>query len=146
LFDLAFIILILPHLQCLWPRCLTSGHSGNKHRYRSQKRYFRSPRCLSRSVKPRSDHPPARRYFKIHKAAEAKASSLRQLLGEQPKCMAARPRLRSTRMPSRPGNFTPSLCNFSVLSTDSRNSENSKANRIKTMKGPAESGQICSVG
>jgi hypothetical protein len=26
------------------------------------------------------------------------------------------------------------------------NSENSKANRIKTMKGPAESGQICSVG
>ena len=28
----------------------------------------------------------------------------------------------------------------------SRNSENSKANRIETMKGPAESGQICSVG
>ena len=27
-----------------------------------------------------------------------------------------------------------------------RNSENSKANRIETMKGPAESGQICSVG
>src|SRR6476659_1541606 len=26
------------------------------------------------------------------------------------------------------------------------NSENSKANRIETMKGPAESGQICSVG
>ena len=25
-------------------------------------------------------------------------------------------------------------------------SENSKANRIETMKGPAESGQICSVG
>jgi hypothetical protein len=38
LFDLAFIILILPHLQYLRPRCLTSGHSGNKHRYRSQKR------------------------------------------------------------------------------------------------------------
>src|SRR4030088_3348996 len=33
----------------------------------------------------------------------------------------------------RPGGFT-------------RNSENSKANRIETMKGPAESGQICSVG
>src|ERR1700730_4272116 len=28
----------------------------------------------------------------------------------------------------------------------SQNSENSKANRIETMKGPAESGQICSVG
>jgi hypothetical protein len=27
-----------------------------------------------------------------------------------------------------------------------KNSENSKANRIETMKGPAESGQICSVG
>ena len=27
-----------------------------------------------------------------------------------------------------------------------RSSENSKANRIETMKGPAESGQICSVG
>jgi hypothetical protein len=27
-----------------------------------------------------------------------------------------------------------------------RNSENSKANRIETMKGPTESGQICSVG
>ena len=27
-----------------------------------------------------------------------------------------------------------------------QNSENSKANRIETMKGPAESGQICSVG
>jgi hypothetical protein len=27
-----------------------------------------------------------------------------------------------------------------------RNSENSKANRIETMKGPAESGQSCSVG
>src|ERR1700730_9579365 len=27
-----------------------------------------------------------------------------------------------------------------------RNSENSKANRIEPMKGPAESGQICSVG
>jgi organic hydroperoxide reductase OsmC/OhrA len=27
-----------------------------------------------------------------------------------------------------------------------RHSENSKANRIETMKGPAESGQICSVG
>jgi hypothetical protein len=26
------------------------------------------------------------------------------------------------------------------------NSENSKANRTETMKGPAESGQICSVG
>src|SRR5580704_12588493 len=26
------------------------------------------------------------------------------------------------------------------------NSENSKANRIETMKGPAEPGQICSVG
>src|SRR6476646_3413088 len=26
------------------------------------------------------------------------------------------------------------------------NSENSKANRIETMKGPAESGQMCSVG
>jgi hypothetical protein len=26
------------------------------------------------------------------------------------------------------------------------NSKNSKANRIETMKGPAESGQICSVG
>src|SRR5258708_2462652 len=30
--------------------------------------------------------------------------------------------------------------------TSARNSENSKANRIETMKGPAESGQICSVG
>src|ERR1700731_3272405 len=28
----------------------------------------------------------------------------------------------------------------------SRKSKNSKANRIETMKGPAESGQICSVG
>src|SRR6267154_139771 len=27
-----------------------------------------------------------------------------------------------------------------------KNSKNSKANRIETMKGPAESGQICSVG
>jgi hypothetical protein len=27
-----------------------------------------------------------------------------------------------------------------------KSSENSKANRIETMKGPAESGQICSVG
>jgi hypothetical protein len=27
-----------------------------------------------------------------------------------------------------------------------QNSENSKANRIETMKGPAESGQICSAG
>ena len=27
-----------------------------------------------------------------------------------------------------------------------QNSENSKANRIETMKGPAESGQICWVG
>jgi hypothetical protein len=26
-----------------------------------------------------------------------------------------------------------------------RNSENSKANRIETMKGPAEAGEICSV-
>jgi hypothetical protein len=26
-----------------------------------------------------------------------------------------------------------------------KNSENSKANRIETMKGPAESGEICSV-
>src|ERR1700737_4937407 len=34
-----------------------------------------------------------------------------------------------------------------VLSADRpQNSENSKANRIETMKGPAESGQICSVG
>src|ERR1700737_1914022 len=30
--------------------------------------------------------------------------------------------------------------------TQTANSENSKANRIETMKGPAESGQICSVG
>src|SRR6202165_5298624 len=30
--------------------------------------------------------------------------------------------------------------------TSKFNSENSKANRIETMKGPAESGQICSVG
>ena len=30
--------------------------------------------------------------------------------------------------------------------TGSGNSENSKANRIETMNGPAESGQICSVG
>jgi hypothetical protein len=29
---------------------------------------------------------------------------------------------------------------------ETKNSENSKANRIETMKGPAESGQICSVG
>src|ERR1700732_1492629 len=33
-----------------------------------------------------------------------------------------------------------------ALEVASRNSENSKANRIETMKGPAESGQICSVG
>ena len=30
--------------------------------------------------------------------------------------------------------------------TRERNSENSKANRIETMKGPAEFGQICSRG
>jgi hypothetical protein len=33
-----------------------------------------------------------------HKAAEAKAANLRQLLGEQRKCMDGRPRLPSTRM------------------------------------------------
>jgi hypothetical protein len=33
-----------------------------------------------------------------HKAAEAKASNLRQLLGEQRKCMDGRPRPPSTRM------------------------------------------------
>ena len=41
------------------------------------------------------------------------------------------------------------LCEFESShprAGQSRNSENSKANRIETMKGPAESGQICSVG
>jgi hypothetical protein len=39
-----------------------------------------------------------------HKASEAKASNLRQVLGEQRKCMDGRPRLPSTRMtPSRLG-------------------------------------------
>jgi hypothetical protein len=36
--------------------------------------------------------------------------------------------------------------NFKAPGHGSRNSKNSKANRIETMKGPAESGQICSVG
>src|SRR5258708_3898703 len=35
---------------------------------------------------------------------------------------------------------------FTSAEIHSRNSENSKANRIETMKGPVESGQICSVG
>src|SRR6202022_34260 len=39
------------------------------------------------------------------------------------------------------------VANFSVERLKvRRSSENSKANRIETMKGPAESGQICSVG
>jgi hypothetical protein len=42
-----------------------------------------------------------------HKASEAKASNLRQLSGEQRKCMDGRPRLPSTRMPSRPGELHP---------------------------------------
>src|ERR1700730_8571919 len=57
------------------------------------------------------------------------------------------------------GHFDPSELEVSVACGDrlpprktpasdggTKNSENSKANRIETMKGPAESGQICSVG
>src|SRR3984893_9201796 len=52
---------------------------------------------------------------------------------------AEKPTDRNEKMTLSRGVLTPGL-------EFSRNSENSKANRIDTMKGPAESGQICSVG
>jgi hypothetical protein len=51
--------------------------------------------------------PPSAPTLQRHKAAVAKASSLLQLLGEQRKCMAARPRLPSTRIPLRAYYDTP---------------------------------------
>jgi hypothetical protein len=44
------------------------------------------------------DLQPPRHISTLHKAAEAKGSSLRQLFGEQRNCMDGRPRLPSTRM------------------------------------------------